>query len=238
MSARFHKWVRQLHKWAGLILVLQILFWIAGGFIMSAIPLEMVHGKHLAKQSSASPWPADQPYFSLDDAKNSASFDVTSIELLTVAERPVYVLKGNGEVSYLDAMTGNPVAPLNEQHIRQLSENYYLKSHPIKTIGIIDESVHEAARAEIGSWQVIFDDWLDTTLYLHPTTGKLLHVRSDLWRVFDFVWMLHIMDYEEREDFNNPLLISFAFASLLFTITGIILLFKSFTRKNRRKALF
>ncbi len=44
------RYTRVFHKWVGLFLALQILLWILGGLVMSAIPLEMVHGKHLANK--------------------------------------------------------------------------------------------------------------------------------------------------------------------------------------------
>ncbi|MEL7309454.1 MAG: hypothetical protein AAGK05_17435, partial [Pseudomonadota bacterium] len=86
-------------------------------------------------------------------------------------------------------------------------------------------------------WQVSFDDWLTTTLYLDSLTGKVITVRSTLWRIFDFFWMLHIMDYDERENFNNPLLISFSATSVLFCITGIILLLQNIRLKRKKPAI-
>jgi hypothetical protein len=46
--------------------------------------------------------------------------------------------------------------------------------------------------------------------------------------------MLHIMDYDERSNFNNPLLISTAAASLLFTLTGILLLWQRYRPRRRQ----
>ena len=51
-----------------------------------------------------------------------------------------------------------------------------------------------------------------------------------LWRVFDFVWMLHIMDYDERDDFNHPLLLITAGTALLFVFTGLWMLVLPFRR--------
>ena len=50
-------------------------------------------------------------------------------------------------------------------------------------------------------------------LVYHKPTGELVTRRHELWRVFDFVWMLHIMDYDTREDVNNPLLRVFTWAA-------------------------
>jgi len=48
--------------------------------------------------------------------------------------------------------------------------------------------------------------------------------RNDDWRFFDFFWMLHIMDYEERENFNNPLLITASIFALVTVLAGLLLL--------------
>ena len=37
-------------------------------------------------------------------------------------------------------------------------------------------------------------------------SGEVTAVRHDRWRLFDWFWMLHIMDYDERSDFSTPLL--------------------------------
>jgi hypothetical protein len=65
--------------------------------------------------------------------------------------------------------------------------------------------------------------------------------RSTLWRVFDFLWSLHIMDFENHEDFNTPLLIVATALSLVMIIAGIVLFpsrlgYKAWRRrrKNRR----
>jgi hypothetical protein len=67
---------------------------------------------------------------------------------------------------------------------------------------------------------------------LSPHTGELLAKRHDLWRWFDFLWMFHIMDYEERSDVNNTLLRITASVGLVFALSGLWLLFYSFSRRR------
>jgi len=76
-------------------------------------------------------------------------------------------------------------------------------------------------------YQVNFDDWINSTFYINPQSGDISSVRSDIWRLYDFFWMLHIMDYQEREDFNHPILIIAALLSLAFTMTGLLLIYFS-----------
>ena len=41
--------------------------------------------------------------------------------------------------------------------------------------------------------------------------------------MFDFFWMLHIMDFDEREDFNHPLLQIAAALGLIIALSGVVL---------------
>jgi hypothetical protein len=60
--------------------------------------------------------------------------------------------------------------------------------------------------------------------------------RHELWRIFDFVWMLHIMDYDERENVNNLLLRGMTLLALTTSLSGAWLLFFAFPRKRRKAA--
>src|SRR3546814_18376648 len=84
-------------------------------------------------------------------------------------------------------------------------------------------------------WQVEFEGWNRPTLYLSPQTGELISRRHALWRVFDFALMLHIMDYDERTDVNNPLLRVATWSAFAMALTGAWLLLWSFKRPQRKK---
>lgn len=81
-----------------------------------------------------------------------------------------------------------------------------------------------------------FEGWNRPTLYLSPATGELISRRHALWRVFDFAWMLHIMDYDERTDVNNPLLRVATWSAFAMALTGAWLLIWSFQRRKGKKA--
>ena len=61
-------------------------------------------------------------------------------------------------------------------------------------------------------------------LYVAADTGAVTARRSTLWRVYDFLWGLHIMDWRGHEDFNTPLLIAATALALAMSIAGIVLL--------------
>src|SRR3546814_3171030 len=49
-----------------------------------------------------------------------------------------------------------------------------------------------------------------TRVYIAQNSGRIVAVRNGTWRLYDFFWGLHIMDWKNHEDFNTPWLIGFA----------------------------
>jgi uncharacterized iron-regulated membrane protein len=60
-------------------------------------------------------------------------------------------------------------------------------------------------------------------VYQNPYSGEILSIRSQSWRIWDFMWGIHIMDWVERDNINNALLKFFSFLALITSITGIFL---------------
>lgn len=236
MSSHWFKPARKLHKWLGYALALQVLAWLLGGLVMSSIPLEKVHGKHLAKRQLDNPFTmADYPAWS---ALPWAEFKtLEKAELSHFLSTPIIKVyqKEQGPL-YFDGRTGAPFSSPVESDIRQQALAHMLDSNnAIATVTEQAKAPREAGYRE-HVWRVEFDDFLATTLYLDAQSGHVITVRSTLWRIFDFFWMLHIMDYDERENFNNPLLITFSATSVLFCLSGFFLLFQSPPWRRRTTA--
>lgn len=62
-------------------------------------------------------------------------------------------------------------------------------------------------------------------IYIDPYSAKIVAIRSNQWRVWDFMWGLHIMDWNERDDIGNVFLKIFSILALLSAISGIYLFF-------------
>ncbi|KZN57537.1 hypothetical protein N473_06540 [Pseudoalteromonas luteoviolacea CPMOR-1] len=222
---------RKVHKYLGYLLALQIFAWLLGGLVMSAIPLEMVHGKHLANRQIENPFSAADYTASLDSLKQQVS-ELKSIEYKHFLDTPI--IKLNAEhTAYFHGKTGSLLPPPNQANIEQQAKAHFMGNADIAQATLMPVGPREVQyRKDI--WQVTFNDKVSTTIYLDSKSGQVITVRSTIWRIFDFFWMLHIMDYDEREDFNNPLLISFSATSVLFCISGLILLFQSPPWRRRR----
>ena len=65
----------------------------------------------------------------------------------------------------------------------------------------------------------------EINVYQDPFTGEIVAIRSAQWRIWDFMWGLHIMDWVDRDNIDNFLLKVFSFLALLTSISGITLFF-------------
>jgi len=228
------KTIRQFHRWAGLVLGLQVVFWVAGGLIMSVLPIDQVRGNHLVDDHGRSPIALSSvPAWENLTANQSQSY--SSISAFENGEFSYLVVEHQSVSEYLDSETGAVLSDLDEQTAIKLATRYLVDESDVVGAELSLFDMHETRGINQKVWRVEFDDSISTTLYLHPTTGHLIRVRSDLWRVFDFVWMLHIMDYDDRTNFNHPLLIVFALSALIFVLAGATLLIDMLRRQRLRK---
>lgn len=232
MIKKLLKPARKLHKYLGYLLFLQILAWLVGGLVMSAIPLDKVHGKHLAKRTLSNPFAMTDYTADLNRISSYATAPA-NLSFGHFLETPIIKLEGQ-HPQVFHGQTGSEFQPPKRAEIIQQANAHLLIDAEVVDAVKIQQGAREVGhRSDV--WRVTYDDMLSTTLYLNAKSGEVITVRSSLWRIFDFFWMLHIMDYDEREDFNNPLLISFAATSVFFALSGILLLLQSPPRLKKRK---
>lgn len=151
-------------------------------------------------------------------------------------DRPVYVVQAASGAALVDARSGETLSPLGETAVRELARRAFKGDAQIVTAELITELPIEVQSRTPPLWRVEFEGWNKPTFYFSPFTGEFLTRRHELWRIFDFVWSLHIMDYVNRTDVNNPLLRVATVSAVFMTLSGAWLLLYSFPRRRRRKA--
>ena len=224
-------WARRAHKWIALVVGVQALLWMLSGLYMTVISIDVIHGDHLA-HANAKPLSVSAQL--VDPGVLAQQYPgLTSFRLKRFLDRQVYELHQADRVTLIDAGSGVCLSPLNEATARQLAQSLYQGKAPIKTVALVTDAPQEVATRPVPMWRVEFADSSETTLYLSPQTGELLAKRHDLWRWFDFLWMLHIMDYQERSDAHNTLLRVASSIGLVFALSGLWLLFYSFSKRRR-----
>ena len=82
---------------------------------------------------------------------------------------------------------------------------------------------HEYRELPLPAWAVRFGDREGATAYVPAELGQVLRIRNDRWRAYDFLWMLHTMDYQGRDDFNNLALRAFSLLGLTTVLSGFVL---------------
>jgi len=228
---RTHVIARKTHKWFGLFIGLQVVVWSLSGLYMTVVHIDTIHGDHLVRELAS---PGIEAGALQDPLALAARVGATGVRLAWVDKRPIYVVEGpSGERAFSATSAARLNLP-NEQEIRALASSRYTGSEPIASAELITEVPGEIRGRKPPLWRVEFDHWNRPTFYLSPVTGELLSRRHELWRVFDFVWMLHIMDYDTRENVNNPLLRAFTWGAVLMALSGILLLFYAFPKRKKR----
>ena len=229
---RLHIAARKTHKWLGLFLGLQVVIWSLSGLYMTVVHIDTIHGDHLIREK---PPTTVDAWMLADPVAIAAANEAHSIRLGSVRGQPIYVVKAEAGEQAVDARTGQKIAPPTAREIRTIAESTYTGTEPIASARLITNIPGEIRGRKPPLWRVEFDHWNKPTLYFSPVTGELLSRRHELWRVFDFVWMLHIMDYDERENVNNTLLRVFTWAAVLMALSGAWMLLYAFPKKKKKK---
>lgn len=220
----------QIHKWVGLVVGIQILFWVTGGVVMTVLPIERVRGEHHLAEAKPAPLPLDG-LLSAARAAHHAGVTPVEAQLRGTPRGPVWTFKTGGETAPVTvaAATGLPLPAMTTAQARAFAAGAYKgEGRPV--------SVHllPTAPAETGKrgplWRVDFDDAEKTTFYLSPETAEVVSRRSGVWRFYDFFWRLHILDFKDGDNFNHPLIIAASLLALGVVITGFVLLWIRLSR--------
>lgn len=235
LSSSIRKW----HKWLALFLGIQTLIWLFSGVYMVSVDLDYIHGDQLVQKMDQ---PLNSDYstlISFGEIQNKYPSS-NHIQLVQWLDQPHYRVSENGASYLLDAVSGKVISPLSKQDAQRVAEYHFAQQGNI--IGVTLLTDQKTAPSELYGrplplWQIRFDDPIASNFYISPDDGRLVTRRHELWRIFDFLWMLHIMDYENRTDVNNLLLIISAILGTLLSLAGFWLLFYSFKKRKFRKGI-
>jgi Na+-transporting NADH:ubiquinone oxidoreductase subunit F len=235
-----------LHRWVSLVALVQLALWTASGAFFAIVPIEQVRGTFVPKAHERRLAPALAPVTTtttgtsapseaaprarllapdavLERASALGLDGITALELrATPAGLYYFAATAAGRVR-LSASTGDPV-PVD----RSEAEATAARDQPGEPVITSAELVERDAPIEyrekaLPAWRVRVAGDGGMTIWVDARTGDVTARRSDVWRLYDFLWSLHIMDYSERESFNHPLIIAAALLGIATVFSGAIL---------------
>lgn len=228
------KWFRKIHRWLGVLMALQIIAWMASGFYFALFPIETIRGEHLA--AAPEPLaprqleglvPAAQAWQAVQAAVGENS-QLGSISLAPRFGRAWYRVDGTIEAErfsrLVDAHDGQVMDFLGAEQAQAVAAASLGVAASVAAVELVSDAPpgSEYRGRSLPLWRVSYSEPEALNLYIDGWTGEVVARRTTRWRVFDFFWMLHIMDFDERDDFNTSLLQVAAALGLLLALTGLV----------------
>jgi Na(+)-translocating NADH:ubiquinone oxidoreductase F subunit len=214
-----------MHRWLGLLVGLQLVLWMTSGLMMSLLDHDKVQGHTFRAHAPPDrPWP--QGMLSPTNIVAASPTPVHSVSAKWLLQRPVYELAGEKGIRLIDAASGRNIAVDASLAAALAAASYTGEGQPAPPQRLA--KTLEARDHEGPLWRVDFADPDDTSVYVSAQNGAVLEHRNRTWRLFDVFWMLHIMDYTGRKNFNNPLVVMMGIGGLWLALCGIWLLVASF----------
>ncbi|MBL8547941.1 MAG: hypothetical protein JNL81_15865 [Hyphomonadaceae bacterium] len=207
------------HKWLALIVGVQVLFWVGSGLFFSLFPIERVRSEHRIAEVHAAPLsePVRDVSALLPEAPTRVTYERDVLgDAVAVAEFP------ERRPILIDLNDWRVVSPLSAEAAAQIAQAYTSGSPRVRERRLVTEETPEY-RGPLPAWRIAFDDGEGLAVYVAADTARVTARRSDLWRVYDALWALHIMDWRDHENFNSGLLILTSFTALIVVLAGFIL---------------
>lgn len=242
MKRKTHLRIRKTHRYLGLLTGLQFIMWTIGGLYFSWSDIDEIHGDHQRKHASM--FRADMelvsPTHILKQLPQADS--VVGIRLINVLGEPVYQVSYfmNAQDHHMQhtqlavATSGTLRAPISKDEAVAMALSNFSEEATVRKIEYLTsekmDGHHEYRQSPLPAWAVTMEHPTETTVYVAAEQGMVTKFRNNKWRIFDFLWMLHTMDYEGRDNFGNILLRLFSIIGLVTILSGFALYFISTKR--------
>ena len=230
MPPRARRTLYAVHRWIGLVVSLQLLAWSVGGLIFSLLPLDDVHGDRERRNVAPLALDAGDLVVSvreaLDDAHRAGAGEAVRIVATRRLGRAVYETYDaeGAATAVVDARTGAVSLRLSSDDAVKAARSDFAPEGAVRSVTLLTNNAPIEYRGKpLPAYQVIFEHPKETHVFVSAVTGEVLARRNRPWRIFDFFYMLHVMDYRERESFNHPLLSLFSALAVLTAASGLSL---------------
>ena len=227
--------IRKTHRYLGLFLGIQFLFWTISGLYFSWTNIDDIHGDHF-KNLEYQP----QAFTNLiSPSQLDIDNGVNTIELRDIDNTPYDWVNSKQLYNALDGSTKNSITKEEALYIAKLNIKNDLEVESIEQINATGKH-HEYREKLLPAFVISYKSNEALKAYVSVVDGKFQTVRHRSWRWFDFLWMTHTMDYEGRDNFNTVVLRAFSLLGLITVLSGFLLWYTSshsirkFLKRNKK----
>ena len=200
---------------------------------MSLLPVERVRGEHLVDRDFATPLPHEATSAGPGEILRAAKVPVQAVTWRMLGDRMVAEIRTAEGLRLLDAATGTPLPPIEAAQAVAIARAAWRgAAKPAAFADRVTAPTTEYHGA-LPAWRVTLAGSDHARIFIAADSGRITAVRTGTWRLYDFFWGLHIMDWKNHEDFNTPWLAGFAVGGLTLGIAGSILLYLRWPRRKR-----
>ena len=222
------KYIKFLHRWLGLFASIQLLLWTLSGLFFTIPDIKDVRGDQYRvwETTDEAQRLNHENLFAMSTLLKNLDINEEedyNILLKRRADTWVYQVKSSNQISNYDAISGERLFFITPDEASLIvSRETNLKPKKVELIND-RESGSEYRGRDLPLYRVFVEKPQKGMVYVDPNTGEIAAIRTRLWRTFDFLWSLHIMDYKERDDFSHWLIRIFAFIGLMTIVSGMLL---------------
>jgi uncharacterized iron-regulated membrane protein len=219
--------LRRWHIWLGWLVGVPLLLWTLSGLVMVLKPIEETRGVELLAPPSAVRLTVPPVLPS-----EVAGLPLSRVSLEQRAAGPRWVVElAGGPTRLADPLTGRFLGSLSSAEAAAEVQARWRGQAGIAAVSRTPANNPPLdLRRPFEAWQVRMTD--GTHIYVDVATGGILATRTRWWRIYDFMWGLHIMDLRGREDTYHPWLLGFAGLGLVAILLSLILLPLSYWRRR------
>lgn len=217
MIAFSRRWHRRIMLFTGL----QFLLWTASGLYMVITDIHFIHGESLVTQQKPD---IDWQQVNVPvNALLSEYPEASNVSLSMHAGLPVYRFRQTDDNTWsmVNATSGEAIPQLSQSQAEAVALASMKTKVSVEEVTLFTtDGPEEVSSRHLPYWQVTFEGWTSPTLYVSALTGEIVTVRHVFWRAFDWMWRLHIMDWDDGADVGNLFLLIFAFSGLFAALVG------------------
>jgi hypothetical protein len=215
------RWFRKWHRKIGVIAGIQLLFWTISGAYFAWTNIEDVRGNFDVRKSVDADIKRFPESINIDSLLRHSSLQkVRNIATGTLLNQKVlYLIQSIDSVETYDLLSGKRLSPVSPDIAIRIVKFALFDSIPVSYVGMVNKKKGEY-KGPVPAYRIDLDHWKKTHVYVHIHTGQITAKRNVIWRIFDFLWMFHILDFQERENINNWILRIFSLLGIFIVISG------------------